>query len=513
MTSDDFGTGVTGTRAITTDGSMARRRRNRIILLVALSLLLAVLAYVAYYYTQNKRTPSFSYAVAAAEKVDPLQFMYAFAGPDKNAMNKPTGIAVVGDRCYVTDYIFRTVRVYSLDGDFLFEFGGIKDGDATKMKSPVHLAAGPDDTIWVTDRVAKALYVFDGDGKFLRTFYPNGDESGKWSPLAITFDAAGDMYVTDVGDSRKHQVLVFGPDGKIKAQWGSTQQVVQSQDDQGKFYFPNGIVVKGTGPDAIVFVADGDNRRVQAFKTDGTFVRMIATSGTPRGLALDKQGRLYVVDALAHRVDIYDEKGEMLATFGEQGRAPGQFSFPNDIAFDSRGRAFITDRNNDQVQVWGLPVAEIPGITKVTPGTAWIPFTLLSLAGLAGLAAARRKKRFVAMPDFVESMADSGALAAMDNKKFQWVDLPESQSRYEGRVIGGVNLGDVISGEPHSDTEARAIRDRLGVSMEQASILALAKWARFLCTQDVELARSAVRLGIDVYDCDTWLNRYAKRTY
>lgn len=498
-------------RAITTNGAMARRRRNRVLILVALTLLLAALAYFAYYYTQNRRSPSISFATAAAAKVDPFQFMYAFSGADKNAMNKPTGVAIIGDRCYVTDYSFRSIRAYSIDGDFLFQFGPIKDGSQTKMKSPVHLAVGPDETIWVTDRVAKALYVFDKDGKFLRTFFPNGDTSYKWSPLALTFDANGDLYVTDVGNSDKHQVLVFGPDGKVKAQWGSTQQVVQSNQDQGKFYFPNGIVVKGTGANAIVFVADGDNRRVQEFKTDGTFIRMINTSGTPRGLAVDKQGRLFVVDALAHRVDMYDEKGEMLATFGEQGRAAGQFSFPNDITFDARGRAFITDRNNDQVQVWGLPVAEIPGITKVTPSNAWIPFALLSMGVLSGMAAARRKKRFMVMPDFVETMVATGAVAAMDNKRYQWVDVPDRQGAYEGRVVDHINLGEIISAEPFSDSEARAIMDRYGVTMDQASVLALSKWAKVLCTQDVELARSAVRLGVDVYDADTWRKKFAKR--
>lgn len=497
---------------LSTNGAMARRRRNRILLLIALSLLLAVLAYVGYYYAQNRRTPSISISLTGQEKVEPFQWMYAFSGADANAMNQPTGVAIIGNRCFVTDYAYRTVRAYSLDGAYLFDFGAIKDGKNTRMSSPVHLAVGPDNTIWVTDRVLKQLYVFDQDGKFLRTFHPNGDESYVWSPLALTFDKAGNLYVTDVGNSEKHQVLVFGTDGKVKAQWGSSQQVVMATDAPGKFYFPNGIAVSDSPTSPIVFVADGDNRRVQEFEPNGTFIRIINTSGTPRGLAVDKKGRLFVVDALAHRVDIYDPKGDMLTTFGENGSGPGQFSFPNDITFDARGRAFVTDRNNDQVQVWGLPVAEIPGITKITPNTAWVPFVLAALAALTAFLLARRRRRFVAMPDFVEAMAAAGALEAMDRKRFYWADTKAGHAAFEGRVVDHVNLGELISAEAHSDTEAGSIREKLGVTPEQAQVLALAKWARTLCTQDVELARYAVRLGIDVYDRDTWLRKFGPKS-
>jgi len=515
MSSDDLNKMVppvpSGQRPLSTNGAMARRRRNRVLLLTALSLLLAVLAYSTYYYAQNRRAPTIRFTTATA-KVEPLQYLYSFSGADATAMNQPTGVAIIGNRCYVTDYAYRTVRVYTLAGTHLFDFGAIKDGKNTKMSSPVHLAVGPDNTIWITDRVLKQLYVFDQDGKFIKTFHPNNDASYKWSPLALAFDKAGDLYVTDVGDSEKHQVLVMGPDGKVKAQWGSSQQVVMSTDAPGKFYFPNGIAVSGTGKDAIVYVADGDNRRVQEFSTTGTFIRIVNTSGTPRGMTLDKQGRLFVVDALAHRIDMYDSKGDMLTTFGENGTGPGQFSFPNDITFDARGRAFVTDRNNDQVQVWGPLVAEIPGITRVTPGTAWVPFLLAALAALAALLASRRRRRFVVMPDFVESMVAAGTVAAMDRKRFRWADTHDGHAAYDGRVVDDVDLGALISGEPHSDSEARAIQAKLGVTMEQAQVLALAKWARTLCTQDVELARYAVRLGVDVYDRDTWLKRFGSKT-
>ena len=495
---------------LSTNGSIARARMWRIALLVALCLLLAGLLYVAYYYSLNRRPPSISIATAT-EKVEPLAYLYSFAGTGTHAMTRPTGVAVIGDRCYVTDYAYRTVRAYTINGDYLFDFGDIKDGANTTLNAPVHLAAGPDDTVWVTDRARDGLYVFDADGKFVKKFLPNDDATFKWSPLALAFGPDGDLYVTDVGNSEKHRVLVFGVDGKLKAEWGVTKQVVSSGDSPGDFYFPNGIAVEGTGTTALVFVADGNNRRVQVFRTDGTFVQIISTSGTPRGVAIDAQRRVYVVDALAHRVDMYSDKGDVLATFGANGSGPGQFAFPNDIAFNGAGRAFIADRDNNQVQVWGPLVADIPGITKITPSTAWVPFALAALLALPFLLAAFRPRRFMTTPDFVEGMVAASLVARMVGRRFRWVVTEEDHPAYVGRVAEGIDLGGLLHGEPYSESDAAAISSKLGVIVEQARTLAIAKRCRVLCTEDIDLARFAVALGIDVYDRKSWLRKFAKQ--
>lgn len=510
MPSDGMGTQVPTEGLLSTNGSMARARMGRIALLVALSALLAGLLYTAYYFSQNHRAPSFTFT-NTTDTVQPLSYLYSFSGTGATSMTRPTGIAIVGDRCYVTDYAFHTVRAYTLDGTYLFDFGGITDGSATKMNSPVHIAAGPDNTVWVTDRALNALYVFDRDGKFLRKFIPNGDASATWSPLALTFGPNGDLYVTDVGDSANHRVLVFGPDGKLKVKWGATKQVLLSTDSPGDFYFPNGIAVKGTGADALVFVSDGDNRRIQEFRTDGTFVRIIDTSGTPRGIAFDAQGHVFVVDALAHRVDTYGDAGETLANFGENGTGPGQFSFPNDIAFNSDGRAFISDRDNNQVQVWGPLVGEIPGITQITPNTAWVPFALLAALALLLLLLARRPRKFLATPDFIDGMIAAGLVTPMAARRFHWIVTEKDHTAYVGEAAEGLKLGDLLHGEPYSEADAAAIRNKLGVTVEQSRLLAIAKRARVLATEDIDLARYAVALGIDVYDRTAWLKRFGKK--
>jgi sugar lactone lactonase YvrE len=475
---------------VTTRGAVARARRRRLITLVALAVLLAVLAYVAFYYAQNRRLPS-PRIDNGTQTLQPPHFLFAFSGTDVKSMTEPTGIGVLGNRVYVTDSAWRTVRAYTRNGGYLFDFGGISDGASKLLVSPVHVAVDKTGDVWVTDRGLRGVYIFDANGKFLRKFVPDGNAKFSWSPLAIAFGSDGDVYISDVGDTTKHRILVFAPDGRLITQWGHTQQVVSVDDSPGNFLFPNGVAVKGTGPDALVFVADGNNRRVQVFKADGTFVRIINTSGTPRGVALDAQGRLYVVDALSHRVDIYDEKGVSLANFGTNGVDPGQFNYPNDIVVDGSGRILITDRKNNQVQVWGYSVAEIPGVTMVSPKLWWLYLLPLPLLLLPLL----RRRRFVVLPDFVDGMIAADLVGAMAQGRWRWVMTERDAATYEGRVVA----------------DAGQIKERFAVAIERAGVLAMAKHYRVLCTEDIELARIAAALGTDVYDRASWLQQFAKK--
>jgi len=494
---------------ITTGGAMARARRRRLALLIALAVLLAALSYAAYYYSQNRRLPIPTIVTAATARLEPPQFLFSFAGTGAKAMTKPTGIAIIGDRVYVTDYEWRTIRAYTRDGNYLFDFGAIKDGAVTRLDSPVHMAVSKAGEIWVTDRSLKGVYIFDGDGTFLRKFVPSKDPEFVWSPLAIAFGPDGTVYISDVGDVEKHRILAYAPDGTFLKEWGNTVAVSSAGASPGSFLFPNGLAVAGRdATDTLVYVADGNNRRVQVFKSDGTFVRVINSSGTPRGVALDAQGRLYVVDALSHRVDIYSDKGVLLTTFGENGSGPGQFNFPNDVVIDSTGRILITDRENNQVQVWGFPVAEIPGITQVAAGSWWmylLPLPLLLLPVLF------RRRRFVVTPDFVDGMIVAELVGSMTKGRWRWVMTEADAATYEGRVVEGVNLGELLHGEPFSDTEAGLIRQRFALSAQTAGLLAMAKHYHVLCTDDVELARFAAALSIDVYDRVSWLQKFAKK--
>ena len=54
-----------------------------------------------------------------------------------------------------------------------------------------------------------------------------------------------------------------------------------------------------------------------------------------------------------HLYQSADWRPTFLNEFGSQGIGDGQFEYPNGVAVDSRDRVYVTDRENNRVQVWG----------------------------------------------------------------------------------------------------------------------------------------------------------------
>jgi sugar lactone lactonase YvrE len=113
-----------------------------------------------------------------------------------------------------------------------------------------------------------------------------------------------------------------------------------------------------------IYVTDSNNGRLVTFASDGKGTVRIGRGagqgnlGLPRGLAIDSSDRIFTVDTTAQGVAIYrtqrgeDQQVEYLGSFGVPGIADGQFSFPNGLALDSRGRVYVADTFNDRVQIW-----------------------------------------------------------------------------------------------------------------------------------------------------------------
>jgi hypothetical protein len=95
-------------------------------------------------------------------------------------------------------------------------------------------------------------------------------------------------------------------------------------------------------------VSDTGNFRVQEFTPDGRFVRKLGEVGTsfgkfarPKGIALDREGRIFVVDAAFQNVQIFNNDGQLLTYFAGPGVGPGELYLPTDISIDYEAAAFF----------------------------------------------------------------------------------------------------------------------------------------------------------------------------
>lgn len=263
----------------------------------------------------------------------------------------PMGVAVAPDgRVYVTSTGGdRTVHMFDRRGAAIGTFA--PPDTASGARALVYPAVSPSGDVYVTDRGAGTIHRFSAEGQFISSIASPLGAGTVWNPLGLTFDEAGNLYVTEVTPGQ-HRVLVLDSSGALLRQFGKEGQA------PGDFWFPNGIAVA----EGRIYVADSNNGRIQTFDMDGTLLAMIGRGtakgdlGMPRGLGVDlKNHLLFVVDTVSHSVSVYEiskPAAKFLQTFGEAGIASGEFQWPNGLATAPDRGVYVADRANNRVQIW-----------------------------------------------------------------------------------------------------------------------------------------------------------------
>jgi DNA-binding beta-propeller fold protein YncE len=121
----------------------------------------------------------------------------------------------------------------------------------------------------------------------------------------------------------------------------------------GRFSLPRAAAWDPAGR---LYVVD-KSARIQRFGAAGGYELGWSTpaceKGRPAGLAWDPKGSLLVADTHYHRILRYSPDGKLLAEFGSEGSAPGQFLYPTGLALAPDGTIFVSEfGGNDRIQVF-----------------------------------------------------------------------------------------------------------------------------------------------------------------
>lgn len=230
--------------------------------------------------------------------------------------------------------------------------------EGRKWGSSASVSTAPDGTIWVVDRCGNSgaggttcagpsanvnpVFQLDPSGKVRKTF-----GAGVFvSPHKLSVDKEGNVWVADNGG---HQVFKFNQDGKVLMTLGKKGVAGPGEDE---FDAPTDVAI---APNGDIFVGDGHsgggtatgNARIMKFDKNGKFLKTWGKKGMGPGefdvihtLAFDSRGRLFVGDRQNNRIQIFDQNGKFLAQWFQFGRPSGMYIDKNDVLYvaDSESR-------------------------------------------------------------------------------------------------------------------------------------------------------------------------------
>jgi DNA-binding beta-propeller fold protein YncE len=286
----------------------------------------------------------------------------------RNSFNERTEIGAATDpktaECCIPA---PNILEFDPEGNLVNSWGGPSD-DYDWPSSNHGLTLDHKDNVWIGGNGGTDSHIlkFTRDGKFLMQLGKpdQGIDSHSTTNFGrvakISFDAAANEAFVADGYANKRVAVLEADTGKFKRYWGAygnepddTNIGRYSPEDPPAQQFRNPVHCADPSNDGLVYVCDRANDRIQVFKTNGTFVKekfiapLTLGDGSVWDIAFSKdraQKFMYVADGKNMKVYILDRKSlEVLTSFGDGGRQPGQFFAVHSIATDSKGNIFTTE--------------------------------------------------------------------------------------------------------------------------------------------------------------------------
>jgi RHS repeat-associated protein len=258
---------------------------------------------------------------------------------------------------------------------------GFADGVASqaRFQNPAGVAVGADDSLYIADagnnriRAVRLQPDLSGNPQWVvSTVAGNGTAGFADGPAAtaqfknpqgVSVDAGGVVYVAD---TLNHRIRKIALDGTVSTIAGNgTAGFTNGTGTQARFNSPRGLAVD---PQGNIYVADTGNAAVRLINSAGQ-VSTVAGDGSigstdlpprfdsPAGVAVHGSiVYVYLVDKGNHRIRRLDSTGTVITVAGQgRGFADGsatnaRFAEPSGIAIDASGKIIVTDALNSLIR-------------------------------------------------------------------------------------------------------------------------------------------------------------------
>lgn len=265
-------------------------------------------------------------------------------GQGAGEFRTPLGLAVdEADRIYIADAGNNRVQVIDDAGNFATEFGS-RGWQTGEFDHPTDIA--------LSFQRSYRLYIADTGNNRVQycnfvdqIFYPlseSVDDVLLDSPEGIGIGRNGEVYVVDTGNHRWIEFNVAGVPVVARGSFGNSSE---------QLWNPTDLDVDAHGN---VYVVDTGNHLIKKYDFSGNPVDMWGGEGgalgqlrEPRCIALDEWNYLYVTDSGNQRIQVFAPDGRSIAEF-----STAALLEPVGIAVSKTGRVFVSDAEANDIKVF-----------------------------------------------------------------------------------------------------------------------------------------------------------------
>lgn len=245
--------------------------------------------------------------------------------PANTPITKPYGGTAVKDNFYICDTGVGMVLRVDLKSHRIYALAPQGPG---ALKLPVNLAVDTNGWFYIVDSVRNQLVILDDKEGFVSTIGAKGAMEPR--DVQLTADR---IYLSD---RLNHCVHVF--DKATRNPLFDIPRKDEATNMSARLFQPINIALDKEGR---LYVGDFGAYRVQVYDADGKYLRSVGKNGDNygdfarlKGVAVDRDERLYAVEAAGQIVQLFDNTGRLLMWFGQPAGSMKGLNLPSQVFLD-----------------------------------------------------------------------------------------------------------------------------------------------------------------------------------